>query len=340
MREPPGYTRISSEWTAADRRGAVRCRLGKFRMRYRVEPGLYALDRPDEDSAVLVTASYRLGFDLLRRDLRGFSCWILVLDTAGINVWCAAGAGTFSTEELVARAAKARLDEVVRHRTIILPQLGATGVSGPRVQQYAGFTVRFGPVRSADLPAYLSNECTATPPMRAVSFSTRERLTLVPMEIGQSLMRFPAFAFAALIFSGIGSGGVNLGRALGEGWPLLALGLGSVLSGSFLLPLLLPLIPLRAFSARGWILGGWVTAALLHAAGLAAGMDPFRVAGCYLFFPAASAFMALGFTGATPFTSHAGVRREIRWFIPFAAAAALLTAAALTLSKLRQAGVL
>jgi hypothetical protein len=309
-------------------------------MRYRVEPGLYALGRPGADSPVLVTASYRLGFDLLRKDLRDFPCWILVLNTAGINVWCAAAAGTFSTEELVARVAKSRLAEVVSHRTLIVPQLGAAGVSASAVRQQSGFSVRFGPVRSADLPAYLARECAATPAMRAVSFTTRDRLTLVPMEIGQSLMRFPAFAFAALIFAGLGPGGVTLGRALNEGWPLLALGLGSVLAGSALAPLLLPWIPLRPFSARGWVLGAGVTAVLLHGAGLAGGMDAFRIAGCWLFFPAASAFMTLGFTGATPFTSHAGVRRELSWFLPLAAAAALLTAAALTLSKLRQAGVL
>jgi hypothetical protein len=309
-------------------------------MRYRVEPGLYALERPGEDSPVLVTASYRLGFDMLRKDLRGVPCWILVLDTGGINVWCAAGAGTFSTEELVARVAKSRLSEVVRHRTLIVPQLGATGVSAELVEKHAGFAVRFGPVRSSDLPDYLSRDCTATAPMRAVSFTTLDRVTLVPMEIGQSLMRFPAFAFVALIYAGLGPGGVSLGRALNDGWPLLALGLGSILAGSALVPLLLPWIPLRAFSARGWVIGAGVTAALLHAAGLAAGMDPFRAAGCWLFFPAASASMALLFTGATPFTSHAGVRREIRWFFPFAAAAALLTAAALTLSKLRQMGAL
>jgi hypothetical protein len=338
MREPPGYTRVHSAWTAADRRGALRCRIGKFRARWRVEPGLYALERPGDDSPVLVTASYRLGFDLLRRDLRGIPCWILVLDTAGINVWCAAGAGTFSTEELVARIAKSRLAEVVRHRTLILPQLGASGVSAEAVRRQAGFSVRFGPVRSADLPAYLAGELTAA--MRAVTFTARDRLTLAPMEVGQSLMRFPAFAFAALIYAGLGPGGVSLGRALGEGWQLLALGLGSVLSGSFLVPLLLPLVPLRPFSARGCVLGAAVTAALLHGAGLAAGMDAFRLAGCWLFFPAASAAMGLAFTGATPFTSHAGVRREIRWFFPFAAAAALLAAAAFTLSKLAQAGAI
>ena len=336
----PGFFRISSDWTAQDRRGAIRCRLGKFRMRYRVEPGLYALGRPDADSPVLVTANYRLTFDILRKDLHGIACWILVLDTGGINVRCAAGAGRFATEELVVRVQKSRIVELVRHRVLIVPQLGATGVSADQVRAHTGFTVSFGPVRSADLPAYLARGRAATPAMRAVSFTTLDRLTLAPMEIGQSLMRFPAFAFVALIFAGLGPEGVNLGRALGEGWPLLALGLGSVLAGSFLFPLLLPLLPLRPFSVRGWYLGAGITALLLQGARLAAGMDPFRLAACYLFFPAASAFMALSFTGATTFTSESGVRREVRWFLPCAAAAALLTVAALTLSKVRSWGAI
>jgi hypothetical protein len=337
---PPGYFRVTSAWTREDRRGAARCRLGRFRMRWRVEPGLYALARPDADSPVLVTANYRLTFDILRRDLRGTPCWILVLDTAGINAWCAAGAGTFSTEELVLRLGKTRLGEVVSHRTVIVPQLGASGVSAALVEKHAGFTVRFGPVRSADLPAYLAGGGKATPAMRVVRFDTRDRLVLAPMEIGQSLMRYPAFAFAALIYAGLGAGGVALGRAFAAGWPLLALGLGSILAGSFLHPLLLPVTPLRSFSLRGWLIGATVNGALLHAAGLAAGMDVFRLAACWLFFPAAGAYMALQFTGATPFTSPSGVRRELRWFVPVAIAAAALAAAAFTLSKLREMGIL
>jgi hypothetical protein len=133
---------------------------------------------------------------------------------------------------------------------------------------------------------------------------------------------------------------VTLGRALSEGWPLLALGLGSVFAGSFLFPLLLPFLPLRAFSARGWYLGAGLTALLLHVGRLAAGMDPFRIAACWLFFPAASAFMALSFTGATTFTSQAGVRREIRRALPFAIASMVLTLAALALSKARGWGAM
>ena len=58
---------------------------------------------PGADAPVLASANYRLSFDHLRRALGGRDAWILVLDTRGINVWCAAGKGTFGTDELVRR---------------------------------------------------------------------------------------------------------------------------------------------------------------------------------------------------------------------------------------------
>jgi hypothetical protein len=337
--EPPHFTRVRAEWTAEDRKGAIRCRLGKLRMRWRVEPGLYALGRPDGDAPVLVTANYRLGFDILRRDLEGIDCWILVLDTGGINVCCAASAGTFGTEEIVLRVQKSRLAEVVRHRILILPQLSAPGLSAEQVARYSGFEIRYGPVRSRDIPAYLARGSETTPGMREVRFGVLDRMVLIPAEVGQSLMKFPAFAFAAILFAGLGPGGVTLGRAWAGSGPLLALGLGAVLSGSVLVPLLLPLIPLRAFSAKGWALGAAVTAALLHGFGMAAGKDPFFIAACYLFFPAASAWMALAFTCATPITGPSGARAEVRVTRPIFLAAAVLSLAALVLSKLRLWGL-
>ena len=94
-----------------------------------MEPGLYALGAPAPDSPVFVSANYTLSFDALRSALRGIDGYLLVLDTKGINVWCAAGKGTFGTDELVARIEATRLAEVVRHRRLILPQLGAPGVA-------------------------------------------------------------------------------------------------------------------------------------------------------------------------------------------------------------------
>ena len=73
-------------------------RWGINRMAHRVEPGLYALGNPTRDSSVFVTANYTLSFDALRAALDGRDVYILVLDTQGINVWCAAGKGTFGTD--------------------------------------------------------------------------------------------------------------------------------------------------------------------------------------------------------------------------------------------------
>ena len=108
-------------------------------MRYRVDPGLYAVGAPDAASPVFVSANYGLSFNVLRRALAGITGWILVLDTKGINVWCAAGKGTFGTAELIHRIQATRLDTVVTHRNLIVPQLGAPGVSAHEVGKATGF---------------------------------------------------------------------------------------------------------------------------------------------------------------------------------------------------------
>lgn len=336
----PRFTPASSDWSSKDAWGAVRARVGNFRMGYRVEPGLYAVGTPDMDSPVFASANYKLSFDTLRRALGGAASWILVLDTKAINVWCAAGKGTFGTEELIERIQKSRLDEVVRHRHIVLPQLGAPGVQAHVVEKQTGFRVRFGPVDAKDIPAYAAAGFKATPAMRRVRFSLRDRLILAPMEVSQSLMRYPAFVLAAFLIAGVGPRGVIFGEAWAGGWPLFLLGLGCILAGSFLAPVLLPFIPVRSFTAKGWILGAAVNGALLHGARLAAGMDPFLLAACWLFFPSASAFMMLNFTGSTTFTSPSGVRKEIRISLPFFIAALALAAAGLVLWKLRQWSVI
>src|SRR5512142_3172012 len=105
--------RITSAWTAADTWGMVKSRTSGFRMHYAVPPGRYALGNPTASSDVFVSANYKLSFDILRRELAGLSAWVLVLDTKSINVWCAAGKGTFGTDELVTRITETKLAETV-----------------------------------------------------------------------------------------------------------------------------------------------------------------------------------------------------------------------------------
>ena len=119
--------------TGKDRWDHVLARCGFKRMQHRVQPGLYTLGSPDKDASVFVTANYTLSFDALRAALNKQNVYILVLDTEGINVWCAAGKGTFGTDELVAKVRSSGLAKAVNHHHLILPQLGATGVSAHKV---------------------------------------------------------------------------------------------------------------------------------------------------------------------------------------------------------------
>ncbi|MDD4136597.1 MAG: carbon monoxide dehydrogenase, partial [Methanoregula sp.] len=129
----------TSTITVANRLDHFLARWGwKRETSHKVTPGLYRLGNPAEDTPVFASANYTLSFDALRSALAGIDAWILVLDTKGINVWCAAGKGTFGTAELVRSIGCSGLAGVVRHRKIIVPQLGAPGVSWPGVLRKCG----------------------------------------------------------------------------------------------------------------------------------------------------------------------------------------------------------
>ena len=174
---------IESRLTIADHLGACKARWGIGRMDYIVPPGFYAVGRPVSSDPVLVTANYKMSFDIVRQALSGRSAWLLVLETYGINVWCAAGKGTFGTGELVRRVKSTGLADVVSHRRLLLPILGAPGVSAHEVAKRCGFSVSYATIRAADLPEFLDNGMVTTPEMRQLTFSLYERLVLIPVEV-------------------------------------------------------------------------------------------------------------------------------------------------------------
>ncbi len=290
--------------TVADRWDHSLARCGVNRDGHRLEPGLYSLGGAGPESPVFVTANYTLSFDALRAALAGTAGYILVLDTRGINVWCAAGKGTFGTDELVRRIEATRLHDVVRHRSLALPQLGAPGIAAHEVKKRAGFRVEYGPVRAADLPDYLRTG-KASAEMRRVRFGLRERVVLIPVEMVHVLL--PMVLAAAVLFF--------LGGPLAAGAAVAA-----VLSGVVLFPILLPWIPTRDFSSKGFILGGLVAlpfalTALLSAPEAALWLRIVRTVGLLLVIPPVTAFLALNFTGSTPYTSKSGVRREMVTYV-------------------------
>lgn len=304
-----GVKPTSSEITPANRWDHFLARWGVRRNEHRVEPGLYAIGNPTEHSAVFVTANYTLSFDALRSALAGIDGHILVLDTLGINVWCAAGKGTFGTDELVRRIELTGLSQIVSHRVLILPQLGAPGVAAHEVKSRSGFNVEYGPVRAADLPRFLETRA-ATPEMRRVRFTLSDRVVLIPVELVHVLL--PMLVVVAFLYF--------VGGAL---WSAGAM--AATLAGVVLFPVVLPWLPTRDFSAKGFILGGSVALAFAIASisgspGTAWWIQAGKALPFLLALPPVTAFLALNFTGSTTFTSRSGVRREIFAYVPIMAA--------------------
>ncbi len=249
--------RVATSLNWRDRLGAMRARLGWRRNGYRVAPGLYAVGRPDAQAPVLVTANYKLSFDTLRSNLEGLDAWLLVLDTRGINVWCAAAHQTFSTGELLQRLRVSGLERVVAHRRLILPQLGAPGVSAGLIRRQAGFTVVWGPLRAADLPAFIAQDQQIAPSMRRLTFSMGERLILTPVELSMALKPSAIGLAAILVLSGFGPWGYSWAMAWSR-WLLAAPAfLVGLLAGAVLVPALLPWLPFRAFYLKGLLAGRW-----------------------------------------------------------------------------------
>jgi NAD-dependent dihydropyrimidine dehydrogenase PreA subunit len=140
--------------------------------------GLRAIGNPTGDSPVLVTCNYDLTVRRLLRELRGRDLWLLVAPSSGINVWCAAAGGHFSTHSVVTALKTSGITDRVRHRTAILPQLAATGVLSRDVRKRTGWRVEFGPVSIQDIPEYLENGRHVTETMRHVLFPRRDRLEM------------------------------------------------------------------------------------------------------------------------------------------------------------------
>jgi len=299
---------VSTNLHFKDILGAWKVRWGIGRMNYKISPGLYAIGKPKHSSPVLVSANYKLTFDTLRKELSGIDCWLLILDTKGINVWCAAGKGTFGTDELVSRILKTGLSDVVTHRKLVLPQLGATGVSAHEVKKQTGFSVVYGPVRAKDLKTFLDTGFTATEEMRTVKFTIWDRLVLTPMELvtaaKSSLMVFGVIFILNLFVS----------RPFGL-FDFIAYA-GSVITGTVITPLLLPFIPGRAFAWKGWLLGLlWTLGFIWYSNWFATGFLLLAI-GYLLVLPSVLAYLAMNFTGSSTYTSFSGVIKEMKIAVP------------------------
>jgi len=306
--------RISSKLKVRDYIGAFRVRWGIRRGTYHVNPGLYAVGTPNEYSDVLVTANYKLSFDTVRKNLHGLNKWLLVLDTKGVNVWCSAGKGTFGTNELVNRIRLTSLDKIVQHKRIILPQLSAVGVAAHLVKESSGFTVIYGPVRASDIPEFIQSGYKTSKEMRRVRFEWYDRAKLIPNDLVYNLRYLGLLLVFFPILSGINNDGFSFRQASEHSGFLSIIILAGYLSGIVLTPLFLPYLFFRSFSSKGFLVGTIVSLGIIL--GKTFDFTVFNIPMMFFLLSGISSFLAMNFTGASTFTSLAGVKKEMKVAVP------------------------
>ncbi len=337
--------KVRTKLLARDYFGAIMVRWSINRNNYKVEPGIYAVGNPAATSDVFVTANYKLSFDHLRKNLHGLNAWILVLDTKGVNVWCAAGKGTFGTKELVNRVKSTSLEKLITHRRLILPQLGAVGIAAHEVKKQTesiqtaqgienafqqinkpnfsvetltpnrGFNITYGPVRAGDIKAFIENNYKSTKEMRKVNFTLTDRIKLIPVDVIQGKYKLLAAFVLLLVLSGLSKTGISISSVYTNGIMAITNLFLAYVSGIIITPLLLPFIPVRSFATKGFWIGLLMSIVLLLFNNL--GNNYFSIISWFLIITGVSSFVSLNFTGSSTYTSLSGVKKEMKVAIPF-----------------------
>jgi acetyl-CoA decarbonylase/synthase complex subunit gamma len=187
------------------------------------------------------------------------------------------------------------------------------------VKKASGFKVIYGPIRAEDLPAFLNRGMKALPEMRRKTFPLRERIVLIPVELVSALKAVLVAVLAMALFSGLLGSGPFLQEALQHGMLALVAMLGAVTAGAVLTPLCLPWLPGRPFSVKGLWIGLVAAAVLLFSRWEPSSSPAYRLEtwAWVLMVLALTSFLAMSFTGASTYTSLSGVKKEMRWAVPF-----------------------
>ena len=157
--------------------------------------GLIRIGHPDRNSPVLLTGNFGLTVKRVRKALKGIDAYLLVANSNGVNVWCAATGGHLTNHAVISVIKTSGIEDLVDHREVILPQLAATGLEGKTLHHKTHWKITWGPVYATDIPGFLANKYKKTPAMRVVRFSWQQRFEMsiawaFPISI-LSLLLFP-----------------------------------------------------------------------------------------------------------------------------------------------------
>lgn len=175
---------------------------------HRAQTGLVPIGHPLTNSPVVVTGNYTETVRRMKNALKGENVWLLVANSKGINVWCAAGGGHFTHHDVISAIITSEINDKVSTRTMILPQLGATGIERRKITESTEWKTIWGPARLEDLQSFLRQHHVAPPDQRYMRFPFWERMEMATM------WGIPMVVIGFLIFLLLGGWRVGLSVSL------------------------------------------------------------------------------------------------------------------------------
>jgi len=168
--------------------------------------GIIRIGKPNRNSPVFLTGNFHLTVARVKRALKGLDAYLLVANSRGINVWCAATGGLFTNHDVISVLKVSGIEKLVDHRKVILPQLAGTGVEAITIKKKTGWNVIWGPVYASDIPEFLGKNLKKNVSMRKTKFDFSQRIEMavawaVPISVILSLILFPIWKQAILPFN-------------------------------------------------------------------------------------------------------------------------------------------
>ncbi|MGM0486516.1 MAG: acetyl-CoA decarbonylase/synthase complex subunit gamma [Planctomycetota bacterium] len=122
-----------------------------------VEPEVYPVGEPDENSPVFVTTNFSLTYFIVSGEIEnsGISAWLLVPECEGMSVLTAWAAGKFSGASIGKFVKNAGLEDKVNTREITIPGHVAQ-VSGELEETLPGWKVLVGPQEAGDIESFVT----------------------------------------------------------------------------------------------------------------------------------------------------------------------------------------
>ncbi|MFX1329286.1 MAG: HgcAB-like fusion protein [Promethearchaeota archaeon] len=167
---------------------------------FSTEPDLIKVGNPNEKSPVFLTCNFTITVKRVLTALKGLDCYLLIAPSKGINVWCGACGDDFRTDSVVSIIKTSGINDLVNHRTLILPQLSAPGIDPLVIKKELGWDVNFGPVYAKNIQNYVKNNFVKTEIMREIKFTISKRLEIANMYFFTIFLLFNLGFWIASIF--------------------------------------------------------------------------------------------------------------------------------------------